>query len=71
MPNPGAIASHDLHPGTEHTVVVTGNDLPGAVGNNGLLPGATNWFEPVTATRTGTPPGPGRRSTTIMVRAIA
>jgi hypothetical protein len=35
-------------------VVVTGNDLPGTVGNNGLLPGATYWFELVTMTRFGT-----------------
>jgi hypothetical protein len=48
------VASHDLHPGTtQHTVVVTGNDLPGTVGNNGILPGATYWFELVTITRTG------------------
>jgi hypothetical protein len=48
------VATHDLHPGTtQHTVVVTGNDLPGTVGNNGILPGATYWFEPVTITGTG------------------
>jgi hypothetical protein len=35
-------------------VVVTGNDLPGTVGSNGLQPGATYWFEPVTVTRSGT-----------------
>jgi hypothetical protein len=49
------VATHDLHPGTtEHAVVVTGNDLPGTVGSNGLQPGATYWFEPVTVTRSGT-----------------
>jgi alpha-tubulin suppressor-like RCC1 family protein len=49
------VATHDLHPGTTaHTVIVTGNDLPGTVGNNGILPGATYWFEAVTVTRTGT-----------------
>ena len=59
-PGPGClglveVATLDLHPGTiEHTVVVTGNDLPGTVGNNSLLPGATYWFELVTVTRTGT-----------------
>jgi hypothetical protein len=48
------VATRDLHPGTtQHTVVVTGNDLPGTVGNNGLLPGTTCWFEVVTITRAG------------------
>jgi hypothetical protein len=48
------VATHDLHPGTtQHTVVVTGNDLPGSVGNNGIVPGVTYWFEVVTVTRSG------------------
>jgi len=48
------VATHDLNPGgTEHTVVVTGNDLPGTVGDNGILPGATYSFEVVTVTGRG------------------
>ena len=48
------VATHDLHPGTtQHIVVVTGNDLPGTVGNNGILPGATYWFEVVAITSRG------------------
>jgi hypothetical protein len=48
------VATQDLHPGTtRHEVVVTGNDLPGTVGDNGILPGATYWFETVTVTRSG------------------
>jgi hypothetical protein len=33
--------------------VVTGNDLPGTVGDNGIIPGVTYWFEVVTVTRSG------------------
>jgi hypothetical protein len=48
------VATQDLHPGTtQHTVVVTGNDLPGSVGNNGIIPGVTYWFEVVTVTQVG------------------
>ncbi len=48
------VATRDLHPGTtQHTVVVTGNDLPGSVGNNGIIPGVTYWFEVVTVTQSG------------------
>jgi hypothetical protein len=48
------VATQDLHPGTtRHTVVITGNDLPGTVGNNGIIPGATYWFEVVTVTGSG------------------
>jgi hypothetical protein len=48
-------ATHDLHPGTtRHVVAVTGNDLPGSVGDNGIQPGATYWFEVVTVTSSGT-----------------
>jgi hypothetical protein len=49
------VATRDLHPGTtEHTVVVTGNDLWGTVGDNRVLPGTTYWYELVTVTKTGT-----------------
>jgi hypothetical protein len=37
-----------------HTVTVTGNDLPGTVGDNGIVPGATYWYEMVTVTTSGT-----------------
>jgi len=48
------VATEDLHPGsTQHTVVVTGNDLPGTVGNDGIIPGVTYWFEVVTVTSSG------------------
>jgi hypothetical protein len=36
-----------------HSVTVRGNDLPGTVGDIGIEPGATYWFETVTATRAG------------------
>lgn len=39
---------------TNHTVVVTGNDLPGTVGDNGIQPGTTYFFEVVTTTGSGT-----------------
>lgn len=39
---------------TSHNVQVTGNDLPGTVGDVGIIPGATYWFEAVTVTRLGT-----------------
>jgi hypothetical protein len=35
---------------TNHTVVVTGNDLPGSGGDTGIVPGATYSFMPVTVT---------------------
>jgi parallel beta-helix repeat protein len=38
---------------TTHIIVVKGNDLPGSVGDNGIQPGATYWYEFVTATATG------------------
>ncbi|MBV9279078.1 MAG: alkaline phosphatase family protein [Chloroflexi bacterium] len=38
---------------TTHTVLVTGNDLPGTVGNIGITPGATYYFEVVTASPGG------------------
>jgi hypothetical protein len=49
------VATRDLHSGTtEHTVVVTGNDLPGTVGNNGIQPGMTYSYEVVTVSSSGT-----------------
>jgi predicted lipoprotein with Yx(FWY)xxD motif len=48
------IATEDLYPGkTNHTVVVSGNDFPGTVGDNGIQPGATYWFEVLTVSSTG------------------
>ncbi len=38
---------------TSHTVVVQGNDLPGSVGDNGIVPGATYWYETVSITPSG------------------
>jgi hypothetical protein len=34
----------------QHTVVVSGNDLPGTVGDIGITAGATYWYEAVTVT---------------------
>lgn len=49
------VATRDLHPGTTgHTVVVTGNDLPGTIGDNGIQPGMTYSYEAVTVTNSGT-----------------
>ena len=49
------VATQDLHPGTtQRSVLVSGNDLAGTVGDNGVQPGATYWFEAVTVTRNGT-----------------
>ena len=49
------VATHDLQAGTtSHMVVVTGNDLRGTVGNNGIIPGVTYRFEVVTVTSRGT-----------------
>jgi hypothetical protein len=48
------VATRDLNPGsTHHAVVVTGNDLPGTVGDIGITPGATYWYETVTLTSSG------------------
>jgi hypothetical protein len=48
------VATQDVHPGTaRHEVVVGGNDLPGTVGSNGIVPGVTYWFETVTVTSAG------------------
>jgi virginiamycin B lyase len=55
-PGPGCsglveAATTDVHAGTlKHTVVVTGNDMPGTIGDNGIVPGATYWYETVTVT---------------------
>lgn len=49
------VATRDLHSGTtRHTVMVTGNDLPGTVGDNGIQPGITYWYEVVTVIGNGT-----------------
>jgi hypothetical protein len=48
------VATRDGGAGTtSHSVVVHGNDLPGTVGDNGLIPGATYWYEMVTMTSSG------------------
>jgi arylsulfatase A-like enzyme len=48
------VATQDSGAGTTtHTVVVQGNDLRGTVGDNGIVPGATYWYEAVTSTRSG------------------
>ena len=36
-----------------HTITVTGNDLPGRVGDNGIQPNTTYWYEVATATASG------------------
>jgi hypothetical protein len=44
------VATRDLGAGTtNHTVVVTGNDLPGTVGDIGIQQGQTYWYEIVMA----------------------
>jgi virginiamycin B lyase len=49
------VGTQDFGAGTaQHTVTVTGNDLPGTVGDVGLQPDATYWYEVVTVTRNGT-----------------
>ena len=49
-----SVATQDEGAGTtEHHIFVTGNDLPGTVGNNGIIPGATYWYEIVTVTPNG------------------
>jgi hypothetical protein len=48
------VATQDYSAGTvQHSIVVTGNDLPGTVGDNGITPGATYWFEAVALTSSG------------------
>jgi hypothetical protein len=38
---------------THHWFVVTGNDLPGTVGDIGITPGTTYWYEVVTMSDSG------------------
>jgi hypothetical protein len=58
-PGPGCsglimTATGDQGSGTaHHWFVVTGNDLPGTVGDIGITPGATYWYETVTMTSVG------------------
>jgi hypothetical protein len=48
------VATQDQGAGTtEHRIFVTGNDLPGSVGNIGITPGATYSYEVVTVTPSG------------------
>jgi sugar lactone lactonase YvrE len=48
------VATRDEGSGTTlHTVVVTGNDLPGTIGDIGIVPGASYSFEVVTLTPSG------------------
>lgn len=49
------VATQDLQPGggTTHIVYVSGNDLPGTVGNNGIIPGVTYAYESVTISSSG------------------
>jgi hypothetical protein len=50
-----SVGTRDLDAGTaEHEVVVTGNDLPGTVGDIGIVPGETYYLEAVTVTSSGT-----------------
>ena len=49
-----SVATRDRGAGTiSHTVIVQGNDLPGSVGDNGIIPGATYWYEAITMTSAG------------------
>jgi hypothetical protein len=49
------VATEDQSPGTtRHAIFVTGNDLPGTVGSNGISPGTTYWYETVTTSAGGT-----------------
>jgi hypothetical protein len=48
------VGTNDVGAGTTtHTVLVTGNDLPGTVGNIGLTPGTKYAYEVVTSTAKG------------------
>jgi len=49
-----SVATRDQGGGTEHHIFVTGNDLPGTVGDVGIIPGATYWYETVTTHPDGT-----------------
>jgi hypothetical protein len=47
-------ATRDSDAGTTtHTVLVTGNDLPGTIGDNGLVPLAVYWYEVQTVSPQG------------------
>lgn len=49
------VGTQDATPNTTtHTVFVTGNDMPGTVGDVGITPGTRYFYEAVTVTRTGT-----------------
>jgi hypothetical protein len=39
---------------THHSFVITGNDLPGTIGDSGITPGTTYSYETVTRTASGT-----------------
>ncbi len=57
-PGPGCsglveVATQDQGAGTtSHTIQVEGNELPETVGDNGIVPGTTYWYEAVTMTAT-------------------
>jgi len=59
-PGPGCAglletATEDRGSGTRHhDIVVTGNDMPGTVGNIGITPGATYFYEVLTVEASGT-----------------
>jgi lysophospholipase L1-like esterase len=46
------VATRDMQPWDtqQHSVFVTGNDMPGTVGDNGIIPGVTYYYETVTIT---------------------
>jgi lysophospholipase L1-like esterase len=48
------VATRDIQPWDteQHSVFVTGNDMPGTVGDNGIIPGVTYYYETVTITAT-------------------
>jgi hypothetical protein len=49
------VGTRDATPNTtSHTVFVTGNDLPGTVGDVGITPGTQYFYEAVTVTASGT-----------------
>ena len=48
------VATRDAGTGTtSHRLLVLGNDLPGTVGDNGIVPGTTYWYEVVTVSSGG------------------
>lgn len=46
-------ATYDTGSASNHSITVTGNDLSGTVGNVGIQPGATYYFEVATLTAQG------------------